>query len=118
MPTEEKRQFSRVSIVAKAKLIQGDQFWLGHVVDISFKGVLINSHSPFILKNNKIIMAEILFENHASVKTKVKKAHNNGQHYGFHFLEFDVDGMSHLRNIIRDNLSDDVNVIDVIEGFA
>lgn len=104
MPIEEKRQFTRISLVAKARLIQGDQFWLGHVIDISFLGVLINSQTPFTLDNNQAIMAEIVFENDTSIKIKVEEAHNNGQLYGFHFLEFDADGMTQLRNIIMDNL--------------
>ena len=104
MPIEEKRQYTRVSLIAKAKLFQGDQSWLGHVVDISFKGVLINSQAPFTLDNNQAIMAEIFFKNDTSMRIKVEEAHNNGQFYGFYFLEFDGDGMMHLRNIIMENL--------------
>lgn len=111
MLIEEKRQFIRVSLVAEAKLFQGDQFWLGHVVDISFKGVLINSQATFTLDNNKAIMAEIFFENDTSMKIKVEEAHNNGHSYGFHFLEFDADGMTKLRNIIMDNLGDEMHAL-------
>jgi hypothetical protein len=73
MQIEEKRQFSRVSLVAEAKLIQSGQCWLGHVVDISFKGVLINSPSPFIFKNNKVIIAEIFLRITTASKLKSKE---------------------------------------------
>lgn len=107
MTTEEKRQFTRVSFVTEVKLTQGDQIWLGHVVDISFKGILVSSRSPFKFDNNHPIIAEISFENNTSMHIKVEEAHNNGQFYGFRFLEFDVDGMTHLRNIIMHNLGDE-----------
>jgi len=111
MVIEEKRQFTRVSLVAEAKLGQGNQTWLGRVVDISFKGVLINSRTPFILDSNKTIVADIFFKNDTSIRIRVKEAHNNGLLYGFNFLEFDDDGMKHLRNIIMDNVGDDLGVV-------
>lgn len=107
MPIEEKRQFARVSLAAKATLFQEDLFWLGHVVDISFKGVLINSQTPFSLDENQAIMAEIFFKNDTSIKIKVEKAHNNGPFYGFYFLDFDDGKMMHLRTIIMDNLDNE-----------
>ena len=112
MPIEEKRQFTRVSLVAKATLFQEDQFWLGNVVDISFKGVLINSQTPFTLDANQAIMAEIFFKNDTSIKIKVETAHNNGPFYGFYFLDFDDAKMMHLRTIIMDNLGNE-NLCDL-----
>lgn len=107
MSAEEKRQFTRVSFVTQVKLSQGEQLWLGHVVDISFKGILVNSRSPLTFDNEKPVTAEIFFENGSSMKVKAEEAHNNSQFYGFHFLEFDVEGMTHLRNIIMHNLGDE-----------
>jgi hypothetical protein len=112
MAIAEKRQFTRVSLVAEAKLSQGNRTWLGQVADISFKGVLINSQTPFIFDSNGTIIAEIFFENNASIRIKVKEAHNNDLSYGFNFLEFDEDGMMNLRNIIMDNVGDDLSIIE------
>ncbi|MFT5420808.1 MAG: hypothetical protein ACI9D5_001559 [Candidatus Endobugula sp.] len=112
MAIDEKRQFTRVSLVAEAKLGQGNRTWRGRVVDISFKGVLITSQTPFILDSNESIVADIFFENNTSIKIKVKEAHNNGLFYGFNFLEFNDDGMKHLRHIIMDNLVDDISIIN------
>jgi len=105
--SEEKRQFTRVSFVTQVKLSQGEQLWLGHVVDISFKGILVNSRTPLIFDKAEPIIAEVFFENGSSMKVKAEEAHNNGRFYGFHFLELDVDGMTHLRNIIMLNLGDE-----------
>jgi hypothetical protein len=107
MTTEEKRQFTRVSFVTQVKLSQGEQLWLGHVVDISFKGILVNSRAPLTFDKNEAVNAEIFFENGLSMKVKAKEAHHNGPLYGFNFLELDVDGMTHLRNIIMHNLGDE-----------
>jgi hypothetical protein len=115
MAIEEKRQFTRVSLVAEATFSQGNRTGLGRVVDISFKGVLINSQTPFVFDTNETIIAEILFENSASIKVKAKEAHNNGLLYGFNFLEFDEDGMNNLRDIIMDILGDDLSIIKPIE---
>ncbi len=107
MTTQEKRQFTRVSFVTQVKLSQDEQLWLGHVVDISFKGILVNSRTPFTFNSEKPVTAEISFDNGTSMKIKSEQAHTNGQFYGFRFLEMDVDGMTHLRNIIMRNLGDD-----------
>ncbi len=107
MGTEEKRHFTRVSFVTQVKISQGDQLWLGHVVDISFKGILVTSRTPFTFNPDQPVMTEISFDNGTSMKIKAEEAHNNGQFYGFRFLEFDVEGMTHLRNIIMLNLGDD-----------
>ena len=104
---EEKRQFTRVPFVTQVKLSQNQQLWLGHVVDISLKGILINSATPFTFDEKQAVIAEISFDNEISMRVKVKQAHSNRQFYGFKFLEMDVDGMTHLRNIIMLNLGDD-----------
>lgn len=105
--TEEKRQFTRVPFVTQVKLAQNQQLWLGHVADISLKGILINSATAFTFDEQQPVIAEISFDNEVSMRIKVKQAHSNGQFYGFEFLEMDIDGMTHLRNIIMLNLGDD-----------
>jgi hypothetical protein len=103
----DKRQFTRVPFVTKVKLIQDQQLWLGHVVDISFKGILVTSISEFTFDKTKPVTAEISFDNGASMKIKAELAHHHDQFHGFRFLETDVDGMIHLRNIVMLNLGDD-----------
>jgi len=115
MAIEEKRQFTRISLVAEAKLSQGNQTWLGQVADISFKGVLINSQTPFTFDSNETVIADIFFENNTSIRIKVKEAHNNDLSYGFNFLEFNEDWMMKLRNIIMDNLGTDLSIIKPIK---
>jgi hypothetical protein len=106
-PVENKRQFTRVPFVTQVTLIQGEQLWLGHVLDISFKGILVSSSTPFTFDETKPVNAEISFDNGTSMKIKAKQSHTNGKLFGFRFLEMDVDGMTHLRNIIMLNLGDD-----------
>ncbi|MGH1485714.1 MAG: PilZ domain-containing protein [Cellvibrionaceae bacterium] len=104
---DEKRQFTRVPFVTQVRLSQDEQLWLGHVIDISFKGILVSSSTPFTFNEEQPVVTEISFDNGSSMKIKAQQAHNNGQFYGFKFLEVDVDGMTHLRNIIMLNLGDD-----------
>ena len=103
----EKRLFTRVPFVTRVTLTQDQQLWLGHVVDISFKGMLINSRTPFTFNQNKPVITEISFDNGSSLRAKTRQAHQNGQVYGFEFVEIDVDSMTHLRNIIMRNLGDE-----------
>jgi hypothetical protein len=107
MLDEDKRQFTRVPFVTEVKLSQGQQLWLGHVIDISFKGILVNSRTPLAFPDSKPIIAEISFENGSTMKIKVEQAHSNPPFFGFKFQEIDVEGMTHLRNIIMLNLGDD-----------
>ena len=107
MSHDEKRQFTRVPFVTQVHLSQNEQLWLGHVVDISFKGILVNSSTPFTFDEAQPVIVEISFDNGSSMKIKAEQAHSNGQFYGFKFLEMDIDDMTHLRNIIMLNLGDD-----------
>ena len=107
MAQQDKRQFTRVPFVTQIRLAQDQQLWLGHVVDISFKGVLINSAIPFTFDKTKPVTAEISFDNGNSMRIKAEQAHNNGSLYGFRFLAMDISDMTHLRNIIMLNMGDD-----------
>ena len=107
MNNDEKRQFTRVPFVIQVHLSQNEQLWLGHVVDISFKGILVTSSSPFAFDEQQPIVADISFDNGSNMKIKALQAHNNEPYYGFKFLEMDLDAMTHLRNIIMLNLGDD-----------
>lgn len=104
---KEKRHLTRVPFVTQVKLMQDQQLWLGHVVDISFKGILVDSGTPFNFSEDKPVIAEIGFDNGTSMSIKAEQAHSNGKLYGFRFLEMGVEGMTHLRNIIMLNLGDD-----------
>lgn len=107
MNSEEKRQFTRIPFVTQVRLSQNEQLWLGHILDISFKGILVRSSTAFTFDQQQPIVAEIAFDNGSSMKIKAQQAHSNGELYGFKFLEIDIDGMTHLRNIIMLNLGDD-----------
>jgi hypothetical protein len=103
----EKRQFTRVPFVTEVRLSQDKQLWLGHVVDISFKGILVNSSTELDFDKQKPVLAEISFDNGSSMQINAELAHHHGQFHGFRFLDTDVDGMIHLRNLIMINLGDD-----------
>lgn len=103
----DKRQFTRVPFVTQVTLIQDNQLWLGHVVDISFKGILVCNSFPLNFDSKRPVVAEIGFDNGATLTVKSLLAHSSGKLYGFKFLEMDADGMKLLRNIIMINLAND-----------
>lgn len=103
---EDKRLFTRVPFVIRVTLTQNQQLWLGHVVDISFNGMLVNSRTPFTFDAKTPVIAEITFENGSVFKVKTEQAHHRNELYGFRFLEMDLDSMTHLRNLMLLNLGD------------
>lgn len=103
MSSEDKRQFTRVSFVTQVKLNQGQQLWLGHVIDISLKGILITSRSPLVFDKAQTITAEISFDNESSMRIKVEEVHHHDEFYGFRFVDYDLEAISHLKKIIMFN---------------
>lgn len=107
MAIEEKRQFTRVPFVTQVKLSQSEQLWLGHVVDISFRGILVSSTNTPGFNPDQPVLADISFDNGSTMRVRAQQAHHHGTFYGFEFLEVDMDSMTHLRNIIMLNLADE-----------
>lgn len=111
MPTSEdnaeQRRFTRVAFVSHIMLSQNDKQWNGTVVDISFKGILVNCETTIDVDDDNLIMnATIHFENDAKITALLELVHHNGTFYGFCLHEIDSDSLTHLRHIIEYNLVD------------
>jgi hypothetical protein len=104
--TNEKRRFTRVPFVNHIALSQGNQSWIGNVVDVSFNGVLIHLDVDSTIDPQTTVAAIVHFENNANIHADLTLAHNHEHFYGFSFNEIDSDSLTHLRNIISHNLGD------------
>ena len=102
----ERRRFKRIAFDAPTRLIQGDREWLVNLLDISFKGFLIESPEPWDGDTEQLFDARIDLDKHVQVSMQAQLRHIEDTQLGFICLHIDIDSMEHLRRLIELNLAD------------
>lgn len=106
-PNINRRRFVRVHFNASCNINHEEQNWKTELLDISFRGLLINSEEPLPLKQDDHVMVSI----HLSGSDIVLNipAHLSRIHlpfYGFTVESMDLETLSHLRRLVELNLGD------------
>lgn len=105
MSKKEKRRFQRFPFDARATIQGKLSTWETHLLDICFKGVLVNAPDDFPVKMDERFQIEIIFTNSEPlIKADVSLAHSEPGRIGFRVVQIDLDSMSHLRRLVELNL--------------
>ncbi|MCD6534771.1 MAG: PilZ domain-containing protein [Deltaproteobacteria bacterium] len=109
---DEQRHFSRITFQAHTKIeIKGHPYG-GDLLDISFKGALINCSTELPLTLNEDVLIKIFLPSSSiSMNFSARLVHLDGNHYGFKFTSYDAESMTHLRRLLELNLEDQKQVI-------
>lgn len=109
---EEQRNFSRISFQAHTKIeIKGHPYG-SELLDISMQGALINSSTKLPLALNEDALLKVFLPSSSvSMNFSARLVHLDGGHYGFKFISYDADSMTHLRRLLELNLEDQDQVI-------
>lgn len=102
----ERRRFERISFDAPTDLIQGDRRWAVQLIDISFKGILIETPDAWNGDRDQLFQGVIKLSSDTSVRMDLKLAHREGNHLGFLCRRVSLESMDHLRKIVELNLGD------------
>ena len=102
----ERRRFKRIAFDAPTELIQGEQRWPVELVDISLKGLLIESPEQWQADPEQAFEARIHLGVEAVVQMQVELRHIEGTQLGFICSHIDLSSMEHLCRLIELNLAD------------
>ena len=102
----EHRRFTRIPFDATTRLEQKGREWTVHLIDISFKGFLIESTELDDVDPTQPFEARIELSRDATVCMKVELRHRKGTHFGFVCEQIDMRSIEHLRRVIELNLAD------------
>ncbi|WP_280042856.1 PilZ domain-containing protein [Pseudomonas sp. Hg5Tf] len=102
----ERRRFKRVPFDAPTELVQGEQRWPVNLLDISLKGILIESPEPWDADPEQLFDAVIHLNADAQVLMQVQLRHVDDQQLGFICQHIDLHSLEHLCRLIELNLAD------------
>ena len=101
----ERRRFKRIAFDAPTELIQGERRWPVELIDISLKGLLVESPADWDGDGEQPFNAHIHLNNEARVTMQVQLRHVEDTQLGFVCLHIDIESMGHLRRLIELNLA-------------
>ncbi|MCU1723205.1 MULTISPECIES: PilZ domain-containing protein [unclassified Pseudomonas] len=102
----ERRRFKRIAFDAPTELVQGERCWPVKLIDISLKGLLIESPEYWDGDGEQLFEAAVHLSEDAVVRMQVQLRHIEPPHLGFICLHIDLDSMEHLCRLIELNLAD------------
>lgn len=102
----ERRRFKRIAFDAPTELIQDERRWPVKLLDISFKGLLIESPEYWDGDDKQLFDAAVHLSEDAVVRMQVELRHVEGPYLGFICQHLDLESAEHLRRLIELNLAD------------
>ncbi len=108
----DKRQFSRIAFDAPVILHKGDKQWKSKLLDVSLKGALVLRPDNWDQDDDGNFELSIQLDNSdIEIDMKVKLAHTEEEHLGFHCEHIDLDSVTSLKRLVELNLGDE-NLLD------
>ena len=102
----EKRHYRRIPFIAEVIMSQNGLKWSSVLLDISLKGMLVDSPSDIKPDLSSAYSIELVLGEDVSINMEAKITHVNEDHWGMQWENIDLDGLSHLRRLLELNLSD------------
>lgn len=107
----ERRNFSRVTFDAPAKLILPTKETIETTIhDLSLKGVMLNIDTGNKLPNGSYHLSLVLSDE-VNIEMEISLSHQEVNHAGFICDYIDVDSMTHLRRLVELNMGN-VDLLD------
>jgi len=103
---KEQRVFSRIGFDAEAVLRQNATEWRTRVIDLSFRGVMIEGSPALSFNRSKPAEIVIRLDSETRIEMTVRWVHSENERTGFRCESIDIDSMGHLRRLVELNLGD------------
>lgn len=102
----ERRRFQRVAFAAKTRLEQGALQWPTRLIDVSLKGLLLETPKPFAGATEASFTAQIELGPQLYIEMQLRLSHQTPEALGFVCTHIDIDSITHLRRLLELNLGD------------
>lgn len=99
----ERRRFKRIAFDAPTRLVQGEREWSVELLDISFKGLLIETPDGWDADPKHPFEAAISLGGDVVVYMTVELMHQERHHLGFLCVSIELDSITELRRIVELN---------------
>lgn len=106
MTAAERRHFWRATFKSPAHLIDAQGPEKVQVLDLSLKGALVETDTPWRGKTNDHCRLKIDLAETVAISMWVTVAHIDGNHIGLHCNDIDLDSITHLRRLVELNSGD------------
>ncbi|MBN2808993.1 MAG: PilZ domain-containing protein [Deltaproteobacteria bacterium] len=109
---EEHRSFSRIKFQAHTKIEIAGHPYGGELLDISLKGALIKTSNQLPLALHEEALIKVFLPSSSiSMNFNACLVHLDSDLYGFKFISYDAESMTHLRRLLEFNLESQEQVI-------
>ena len=102
----DRRHFTRVEFHAKARVDQGETHFVANIIDLSLKGILLETPESYQIITNKPAIISIQLAEDAVIVMQSVMAHSSNKIQGFRVIGIDMDSICHLRKLIELNMND------------
>ncbi|MCW8853235.1 MAG: PilZ domain-containing protein [Gammaproteobacteria bacterium] len=102
----EKRHYRRIPFIAEVVMSINELEWRSVLLDISLKGMLVDSPSDIQPDLNAVYSIELVLGEDVSINMEARISHVNNEHWGMQWENIDIEGLSHLRRLLELNLND------------
>ena len=103
---QERRHFTRVEFHAQARVDQGDAHFIANIIDLSLKGILLETPETYELVTSKPVIISIQLAEDTVIIMQSVLAHSSHKFLGFRVIGIDMDSICHLRKLIELNMND------------
>lgn len=108
---DERRRFQRIPFDAPTELRQGNRRWPVKLLDLSFKGLLVECPQPWDADLTQDFDAIIELDPQNRVKMQVELRHEEPHRLGFTCLYIDIESMTHLHRLVELNVADSTEMM-------
>ena len=105
-PSDDRRHFSRIQFDAPVQLSQNDHAWQAKLLDLSLRGMLIETPQGPPIDPTRDLCARIILSEETTIAMQLRWCHGEEGHMGFECRNIDIDSISALRRLVELNLGD------------
>lgn len=101
-----RRHYQRIPFIAEVVMSKGGQQWPCGLLDISLKGMLLTPPSDVKPDMKAVYNVELILGEGAAIHISARISHVKNDHWGVHWENIDLEGLTHLRRLLELNLAD------------
>lgn len=102
----ERRHYQRIPFIAEVIMSKGDEEWSSALLDISLKGMLVETPTGIEPEPEDLYAIELVLSAEVSIRMQAKISHASDDYWGLVWENIDLEGLTHLRRLLELNLAD------------
>lgn len=106
----ERRHYHRIPFIAEVVLEHDNQKYTCGLLDISLKGLLVESPPGIEANSDGEYSIELVLGEDAAIHMAAKISHADDAHWGMEWNNIDLEGLTHLRRLLELNMGDPAEI--------